>query len=212
MTLLEPITLINPDAPVEELIKTALAQRPDLANRRALVAEANAQVRREQARPLLPTVWVSFSGGAFGGGSNLVPPLLSSFAGRTDFDARAYWTLLNFGVGNAALIRQRRALEGQAVAETARRINEVRTQVKSERSLALALRNRLEVARIRLASAEDGYRQDRARLRETLARPIEALDSLRLLADARIARIEATTRHNQNQFALFVALGAPPPL
>lgn len=212
MSLLEPIVLINPETPVEELIRTALARRPDLANREALVAEAGYQVRREKARPFLPTVWISFSGGAFGGGSNLVPPGLSGFAGRTDFDARAYWTLLNFGAGNAALIRQRRALEGQAVAESLRVINEVREQVTTARAQALALGGRVDVARARLQSAEDGYRQDRARLRETLARPIEALDSLRLLAEARIALVEAITRANQNQFTLFVALGAPPPL
>ncbi len=212
MSLLDPVELIDPATPVEDLIRSALAQRPDLANRRALVAEAKVQVRREEARPFLPTLWISFSGGGFGGGSNLVPPTFSAVAGRTDFDARAYWTLLNFGAGNAALIRQRKALAGQAEAESLRVLNEVREQVKTALSQGLALRGRVEVARVRLRSAEDGYREDRARLRQTLARPIEALDSLRLLADARIALIEAITQANQNQFTLFVALGAPPPL
>ncbi len=210
--VIEPIELIDPTVPVEELIRTALIRNPAIEIRRAAVAEAGFQVRKEKSRPFLPTVWVSFSGGAFGGGSNLIPPTLSRFGGRTDFDARLYWTLLNFGAGNSALVKQRRAQAGQATAEQIRIINEVRSEVTSTRSLALSLRNRVDNARMQLKTAEDGYSQDQARLRETLAKPIEALDSLRLLADSRVALIEAITEANQNQFALFVSLGSPPPL
>ena len=210
--VLEPISLIDPNTPIEPLLQTALARRPDLANRRALLAEAEWQVVEEKARPWLPTVWVSFSGGAFGGGSNLVPPTFSAVAGRTDFDARAYWTILNLGAGNAARIKQRQAQAGQAAADQARVVNEIRSAVASSLARTKAFHNKVTVARLRLQSAEDGFRQDRSRLRETLAKPIEALDSLRLLAEARIALIEATTEYNQNQFELFVALGSPPPL
>jgi outer membrane protein TolC len=42
--------------------------------------------------------------------------------------------------------------------------------------------------------------------------PIEVIDSLKLLAQARVRLIEAITRFNQAQFALFVALGSPPPI
>ena len=38
---LEPIELIDPNLGVEELIRRAIGQRPDLANRRALLAEAD---------------------------------------------------------------------------------------------------------------------------------------------------------------------------
>ena len=208
----EPIQLIDPNTPVEPLLQTALAGRPDLETRRALVSEAEFQVRKEKARPFLPTVWISFSGGAFGGGSNLVPPTFSAVAGRTDFDARAYWTVLNFGAGNAALIKQRRAQAGQASFDQARTVNTIRSEVSAALARTKALNNKVIVARFRLLTAEDGFKQDRSRLRETLAKPIEALDSLRLLSEARVALIEAITEYNQNQFELFVALGAPPPL
>ena len=208
---LEPIELVDPNLGVEELIRRAIGRRPDLANRRALLAEANYQVKREKSRPWLPTVWISFSGGAFGGGSNLVPPTFSAVAGRTDFDARAYWTLLNFGVGNAALVKQRKAEAGQVLADQVRVSNDIRSEVAAAHARAAALRSRIDVSRRRLLSAEDGLKEDRARLRATLAKPIEALDSLRLLAEARVALIEAITESNQNQFELFVALGSPPP-
>ncbi len=209
---LEPILLIEPTTPTEDLVRSAIARRPDLASRGALIAQAEYRVKQEKARPWLPTIWVGFSGGAFGGGSNLIPPLLSSFAGRTDFDARAYWTVLNLGAGNASLIKRRKAEAGQAVADRSRILNEVRREVASARAESLALRTAIAVARRGVATAEQGFASDQARLRASLALPIEALDSLRLLADARVVLIEAITRANRNQMALFVALGSPPPL
>src|SRR5262249_61904064 len=99
-----------------ELLQIALRERPDIAARTAAIGEALAQLQREIGRPLLPTLWLGFSGGVFGGGSNLVPPLVGNFAGRTDFDVRAYWTLLNLGAGNLSLIKERRAPVGPTVA------------------------------------------------------------------------------------------------
>ena len=209
---LEPLELINPEAPPDELIRSAVARRPDLAGREALVAQAEYQVRQEQARPFLPTVWLGFSGGAFGGGSNLTTTPLGSFAGRTDFDVRAYWTVLNLGAGNASLIKRRKAQAGQAMADRSRVVNQIRVEVSTARAQSLANRARVVNARLGLRTAEDGYREDQIRLRETLALPIEALDSLRLLSEAQVSLIDAITRANRAQFALFVSLGSPPPL
>jgi outer membrane protein TolC len=196
---LEPLELINAETPAEELIRAALIQRPDLAAQEALVAQAGYRVKEEKARPLLPTVFLGFSAGGFGGGSNLTSTPLGSFAGRTDFNVGAYWTLLNFG-----LIKQRRAEQGQAIADRSRVLNRIRSDVASARAQSLALRSQVTNARFGLRSAEEGYLLDQTRLRETIARPIEALNSLQLLADARVSLIEAITRANRAQFALFV--------
>ncbi len=209
---LEPIELINPEISPDELIRAAVARRPDLAAREALVAQADYRVQQEKLRPLLPTIWLSFSGGAFGGGSNMTATPLGSFAGRTDFDVRVYWTVLNMGAGNLSLIKQRKAQAGQAMADRSVVINQIRAEVAASRAESLAFREQVVNARNGLRSAEDGYRQDQTRLRESLSLPIEALDSLRLLSDARVSLIEAITRANRTQFALFVSLGAPPPL
>jgi hypothetical protein len=65
---------------------------------------------------------------------------------------------------------------------------------------------------VQVRSAQDGYNEDRIHLRLALGRPIETLNSLMLLARARIELIRAITDANQAQFGLWVALGAPPPL
>lgn len=209
---MEPLTLIDPSIGTEDLIRTAIARRPDLAARTAEIGEAEYRLQRELKRPLLPTLWVGFSGGMFGGGSNIVTPSMGHFNGREDIDVRAFWTVLNGGFGNVARQRAQRAEVNQAVAIRVRAINRAREEVTAARAEALAQRQMIDTARAEVASAEDGYREDRIHLRESLGRPIETLNSLLLLARARINLIRAITRSNQAQFGLFVALGSPPPL
>jgi outer membrane protein TolC len=207
-----PLDLVSLDCPPEELIQVALRQRPDLAARTAEIGQAEASVDEEIGRPLLPTLWMGFSGGMFGGGSNLVPPLMGNFTGRTDFDVRLYWTLLNLGAGNIALIRERQAEAGQAVATRARTINRARDQIMEALAEAKAARNQIGIARQELKSSHEGFHEDLERSRQNLGRPIEVINSLNLLARARAHLIDAIIRYDQAQFRLWVALGTPPPL
>ncbi|MGP0066697.1 MAG: TolC family protein [Isosphaeraceae bacterium] len=209
---LVPLDLVALDTSPEQLIQVALRLRPELGARGAEIGEAEARVKQEIGRPLLPTLWLGFSGGGFGGGSNLNPPLVGRFAGRTDFDVRLYWTLLNFGAGNAALIHQRQAQVGQAVAERARTINRVRSEVIAAQADARSARNQIEIARRELASSHAGFHEDLPRIRNNLGRAIEVINSLNLLAGSRVNVIDALVRYDQAQFRLWVALGSPPPL
>jgi outer membrane protein TolC len=213
-----PLYLISLETPERDLLRIALVQRPDLRARAAAIREADAHYRQEVGRPLLPTLWLGFSGGAFGGGSNLNPPLVANFAGRTDFDVRLYWTLLDLGAGNLALIRQRRAEIAGAVAAEALAINRARNEVSRALAGARASLNEIELARRGLAAAELSFRADLDRTmfrggnrpRDVL--PIEVLNSLNLLGDARVDLIRALVKFDQSQFRLWVALGSPPPL
>jgi outer membrane protein TolC len=207
-----PITLIDDQTPLPVLLGTALAARPELGAATARIGEADARYREERWRPLLPTLWLGFSGGYFGGGSNLVKPTIGNFGGRNDFDVRAYWTLLNFGAGNLALQKRRRAEVGQAFAERTGLINLVRREVAAAQAGSLAARSQIEVRREAVGIAEQGFLEDLDRARFGEARPIEVLNNLRLLAEARVNLIDAVIRYNQQQFRLFVALGSPPPM
>lgn len=207
----EPIELAPVDSPTETLVREALVRRPEMASRGARVAEATARFRQEIARPWLPTVWLGFSGAGFGGGSNLAAPLVGNFAGRTDFDVRLFWTVLNLGAGNGSLQANRRAGLGRAEAERSQTAVQVGREVAEAQAEAKAARERVAAARRELATAEEGYRLDLERARENLARPIEVLNSVNLLANARINRIRAVADDNRQQYRLFVALGSPPP-
>ena len=209
---LVPLHLVSLETAPEELIQVALRQRPDLAARTAEIDQAEVYVKEEIGRPLLPTLWLGYSGGAFGGGSNLTPPLVGNFGGRSDFDLRLWWTFLGGGVGNLALIKQRQAEVGQAVATRARNINRARDAVMEALADARASRNQIDIAHRELQTSHEGFHEDLERSRQNLGRPIEVINSLNLLAAARASVIDAVVRYDQAQFRLWVALGTPPPL
>jgi outer membrane protein TolC len=210
--VLDKVTSVDPERPLEELIQAALQRRPEVGARSAAIEAAELHRKQELFRPLLPTVWLGFSGGAFGGGSNLLGPELAHFGGRTDFDVMAFWTLQNFGIGNLSLQKQRAAQTGQAVGERSRVIARIRSEVSAAYAESTAALQQVDITTRQLASAESGFREDLERIRNTVARPIEVVNSLRLLNEARVARIRATTDYNKAEIRLFVALGSPPPL
>ena len=176
------------------------------------MARAEVHYHEELARPWIPTVWLGYIAGAFGGGSNVVPPTMAHFGGRSDFDVSLWWTLQNLGAGNLSLQHRTRAIVGEADSQRMRVLNRVRQEVTSARADALAVRDQIEIARSELASAENGLREDTDRARNNFGRPIEVLNSLSLVGGARVNVIAALLHYDQAQFRLFVALGSPPPL
>jgi len=116
------------------------------------------------------------------------------------------------GAGNLALIRERDAEVGQAIAERQRTINRARSEVMSALADARAAIGEIEMARRELVSSEQGFRQDLDRSRNNLGHPIEVINSVNLLADARVNLVRALVLYDQAQFRLWVALGSPPPL
>ena len=205
------LQLVDPACRLDQLLDVALRQRPDLAARTAMIAETETRYRQERMRPLLPTISVSASAGEFGGGSNLVVPTFGSFSGRTDFDAFAYWSLQNAGVGNLALWRNRRALADQAISDRTRVVNLVRRQVAEAYAEATAGRETVDTNEKRLQLAEAGFAEELRRIRGGEGLPIELLDNLNRLVNARQALVASISSYDQAEFRLFVALGQAPP-
>ncbi len=206
--------LIDLETPVDQLVGSAVLRRPEVAAGSAGLAVAETRKRQEVARPFLPTLYLGFSGAVFGGGSNIVPPTVGNFRGRTDFDVFAYWSLLNFGLGNAARIRERQAQLGEAFGARQLVMARVRDEVASARGEALSQAERIQIARRELADAQDAFNKDLERTIQAVqeVRPIELTNSLDQLREAREQYIESIIGYDQAQFRLFVALGSPPPL
>ena len=204
------IQLVDDRAPLESLIETALASRPEIAARSADVALYETRLRQERIRPLVPTISAGFSAGDFGGGSNQVGYRFSHFSGRTDFDVLAVWTLQNFGVGNRAVQNKVRAEIGQAEAYRAAMIDQVRREVAEAHSQTKTSRLQMEIARRRVETAQKAYTQDLLRTKDRLGHLIEVLSSLNLLTAARQDLVQAMVGYSQSQFQLYVALGGTP--
>jgi outer membrane protein TolC len=207
-----PHPLVPDPIAVGELIALGLLRRPELAAQRASVIQGLLLLDGAKALPFSPTIYIGYSAGGFGGGSNLVRPIFGGFGGRTDFDAIAYWTIQNLGVGNVALIRGANANLQVRRFEQIEMLNRVREEVAEAYARTHARYAQIETNESAIQSGLLSFTQDltRIRYRSRDVLPIELLDSFRLMAGARIDYIDAIVDYNQAQFELYVALGQPP--
>jgi len=157
--------------PAEELVRVAMANRPELAENQALVQATLDQVKIAKVRPLLPNPALNYNWGGFGGGPDPNPPIVRPparpggaptvvsqpgfgpsgrilrFDTRTDFDVGLYWRLNGAGLGNLAEIREQQARYRQAQARRQAAVMLVATQVVQAREQVQDWRERLIVAR-----------------------------------------------------------------
>ena len=205
-----PVDVVPPDTPLPELLDQAVRVRPEVLAATAEVARARVRVRQERTRPWLPLLSVGYSAGSFGGGGSLVSYSFTNFSGRADFDAFAVWTFQNVGFGNRAIWNTREAELGQAIARSGEVVNQVRREVSEALALVQSRRVEMEAARQQLIIASQGFRLDLLRTRANQGLPLETLDNLRLLVEARMELVRAVIAYNEAQFGLYVAVGCSP--
>jgi outer membrane protein TolC len=217
------VTLIDPALPLHDLIKIAVTNRPELASQRALVQAAEARLRREKNRPLLPIVMLDgfqsagmlIQAGIFGLGPN---SSLNQWAGRVDTSVQLIWQFDAFGIGNLARVKEQRGEQSEAIIE----LFKAQDRVAAEVTEALA---RLHSATARVSQAGRSLRTglitfdgNYEGLRETtrfgdvlrlVYRPQEAVYSLELLKLAIDEYFTTVAEYNRAQFQLFHALGYP---
>jgi outer membrane protein TolC len=201
-----PLELVDEELPAQELVAIGLSHRPEVEESHALVCEAAARLRRECAAPLLPSVLLGVSYGAMGGG---LGGQLGHVADRFDADAVAYWEVRNLGQGDAASrdemrsrVRQARWQQVATLDQVAREVVETRAQVQSRR-------RQIELAQTAIRAAEDSYAKNVDRIQNAEGLPLEVLQSLQALAQARREYLRAACDYNLAQFGLHHALGWP---
>jgi outer membrane protein TolC len=210
--MIEVVNLVDPTYRLEDLIPMALGARPEVAAAAADISAADYRLRAECARPWLPTLSVGFSAGGFGGGGTQGGDgaLFQNAGGRTDVDVFAFWTLQNMGLGNTALQRQERTKRDDAVARRGLVLNQIAREVADAFALSQRRRQQLDFTLRRLKTAADGAREEMARTRGGEALPLEAINSVNLLTDARQNLVRAIVAYDLVQFQLFVAVGQTP--
>ena len=189
-----------------DLVAQALSTRPELAESRFLVGEAIEQLRRQRYSPLIPSVWLGASYGGYGGGPN---DTITNFDDRVDIDANAYWELRNLGFGESAArnesqsnVRQARLRQLAALDRVAREVVEAHAQVVSRRP-------QLQLAEQGVIAASQSHRLNLTRIQEAQGLPIEALQSVQSLLQARRDYLRALIDYNAAQFTLHRSLGWP---
>jgi outer membrane protein TolC len=220
--------------PTDELVGLALANRPELAENQALVQAALTHVRAAKLRPFLPNVALNYSWGDFGGSPDPNPPIkqggklvsqpgfgpsgrILHFDPRTDFDVSLFWRLQNMGLGNRAEVRESESIHRQAMLRRQAAYDRVIAQVVQAQENARDWAERLTETRAALfdaAGAPKGpvYRAlllNFERIKGGEGRPLEVVDSIRLMADSLEAYAQAVTGYERAQLRLMLVLGLP---
>lgn len=217
-----PRSIVPDVLPLAELIAISVYWRPELGAQRESIHIAMLQLQAARVLPFSPQILAGYSGGLFGGGSNLITgaasvngstpfsPRFGDFGDRTDLDTAMYWSLQAFGVGNMAMIRTARARLGEAELERVVVLNQVRAEVAEAFAAKETYLHTMDLRQQAVESSRLAFEQDFRRTRAAEGRPIEVLDSVRLLYRARLDYLDAIVNYNNAQFQLFTAIGQPP--
>jgi outer membrane protein TolC len=218
------VTLVALDQPLDELLRVALANRPELANQQARVQATVERLRQEKVRPLIPSVLLrgfstpvtgTLAGGAFGGGTNSD---LSNFGGRFDLDLQLLWQLQNLGLGNRALVRQRLAENQAALVDLLRTQDQIAADVAKALAQAHSAAARLGEAEAEVREAIDSAKKNLEGQNQTktlgkvlvlVVRPLEVIAAVQALGQAYGDYYAAVADYDRAQFLLYHALGNP---
>jgi outer membrane protein TolC len=206
------LRLVADECPVDTLIVAGLQNRPELAQNRALVDATLVRLKQARLRPLIPSLALRYSGGGFGGGPN---DFFGDFDGRSDADVNLYWTLENLGFGDRARIRRSDAERQEATLRLVQVQDRVAADVvQADKSRHAALRQIDRAAR-QLPEALRSMELNFTNIRRGAGlpgatRPIEVLQPIQALAQARTDYLESVLAFNRAQFRLYHAIGRPP--
>ena len=216
-----PHSIVPEPIPLPELLTIAALRRPELAEQRAEFAQTLLALDAAKMLPFSPTVFLGFSSGAFGGGSNIaaasagLAPNASgqerfgNFQSRADLDAIVYWSLRNLGVGNKAQIAASESRVRQSEWQQLIVLDRVRAEVATAYVRVHARFHQLSTAEEAIRESELSWREDLKRIRGNDGLPIEVLNSQRLLVRSRTALLNTIINYNIAQFELYHALGQP---
>ena len=206
------IRLVEDDAPLDDLICQAWRGRPELARAREQVEASVLQLKQAKLRPFVPSLAISYSGAAFGGGANST---VGNFGGRNDFAASLFWELRGLGLSDVAAVRRRAADKNTADIDLRRVQAQVASDVVASSEARAAASAEIEEARESVAEARQSLELNLTNIRRGAGlpgatRPIEVLQPIQALAQARVDYLNAVLAFNRAQFRLYHALGRPP--
>jgi outer membrane protein TolC len=216
-----PHSIVPEPIPLPELLAIALLQRPELAEQRTEITRTMLALDAARMLPFSPTVFVGFSAGSFGGGSDLASePLGTSqfasgqarfgnFQSRTDLDAVVYWSLRNLGVGNKAQIAVSGSRVRQSQWQQLMIMDRIRADVAKSYVRVHARFQQLQTAEEAVRESDSAWFEDLKRARANEGLPIEVLNSQRLRVRSRLAYFNTIINYNIAQFELYHALGQP---
>jgi outer membrane protein TolC len=206
------IRMVGDDCPLDDLIETGLRNRPELAEAQETVQATLVRLRQAKLRPLIPSLSLQYAGGGFGGGVN---EFFGNFGARSDAAVNLYWEVQNLGMADRAIARSRGAQQRAALLEQMKVQDRVAAEVvRADKSLLASARAMREAGKS-VPEALSSLDLNLTNIRRGAGlpgatRPIEVLQPIQALAQARADYLDAVLAYNRAQFRLYHALGRPP--
>jgi outer membrane protein TolC len=201
-----PLQLADTSRPVEELVAQALEQRPEIRQADSLLKQAEQDLKSARYSPLLPNLSVGVSGGGMGGG---VGGGLGQTGVRTDVNALVFWRWEGLGLGEKERMKEHQSIVSQSRHTRTGVIDDIIAEVRQSFAQVNSRRRQIAIAEEAVQSARESYQLNRARIYEKQGLPIEVLQAIQSLADARRLYVDTVCDYNQAQFRLLTALGQP---
>ncbi len=205
------IRLIPDDVPLDDLVARGLLERPELAGAQELVRATLVRLKQAKLRPFVPSLAVSYDGGGFGGGAG---SFFGNFGARGDVAASLFWELQNLGFGDRAIIHRRAFERNSAELEKVKVEARVAAEVVAAYETRAAASGQIKESRETVIEALDSMKLNFINIRQgaelpRATRPIEVLQPIQALAQARTDYLQAVLTYNRAQFRLNRAIGQP---
>ena len=202
-----PLDLVCPTTTVGELVVQGLTARPELAEQRHLVSFAVQRIRREQYAALMPSVVLGVSYGGFGGG---IGGTMAQFNNR--IGCRCDRFLANAQPRFRRSCGPRRGAiagsPGRSQSPVDARSGRHREIVEAHAQVTLR-KKEIAIAHEGLTAASASYRHNIERIEQAKGLPIEAMQALQAIIQARRELLRALIDYNVAQFTLYRAIGWP---
>ncbi len=206
------IRLIPDEVPIDELLDQGMRNRPELLSAQQQVEVA--AIRRKQARlrPFVPSVTFSYAGGGLGGGAG---SFFGNFGARGDAEIGLFWELQNLGFTDFALMRRAAAELEIANLAKYRTLTRVGADVTASYETRQAAAREIDISRETLVEALDSLQLNFLNIRQGqellhATRPIEVLQPIQAMAQARLDYLDSVITYNRAQFRLKRAIGQAP--
>ncbi len=206
------LCLIPDDVPLDDLIIQGLQRRPELAQSRELVQAAIVRLKQARLRPFIPSVAATYAGGGMGGGQ---ASFFGNFGARGDFMTSIFWEAQHLGFADRAVMRRSAAekrttelelirVEAQVAADVASAYEQRITSSLQITDSKETVSEAVESLNLNLINMQQGAGLPRA------TRPIEVLQPIQALAQARLDYLDSVISYNRAQFRLKRAVGQQP--
>jgi outer membrane protein TolC len=205
------IRLIPDNVPLEDLIVKAFQHRPELAGAQELVQAALLRLKQARLRPFVPSLALSYDGGGFGGGQG---SFFGNFGTRGDVAASLFWELQNLGFGDVAIMQRRKFEHSAANVQKAKVEAAVAADVVSAFEISQFASRQITQAAETVTEAIESLNLNLINIRQgaelpRATRPIEVLQPIQALAQARTDYLDSVLTYNRGQFRLNRAIGQP---